>query len=176
MNRLLQTERLILRTATEEDARQMIEGRNSPFVLKYNLYPLATIDDIIYEITHIDTVLLTLKDTGKIIGCIYVKEDFLRYKVNSLELAAWIVEDYGAQGYMTEAGIALMRHLFADEGVNRLTSRVFSENTASLRINDKLGFEQEGYLPEAAVNDKGKVFDLVLFSVTKERFAKLHGI
>lgn len=176
MNRLIKTERLILRTATVEDAQGMIEGRNSPFVLKYNLYPVATIDDIIYEITNIDTVLLTLKETGKIIGCIYVKEDFLRYKVNSLELAAWIAEDYGAKGYMTEAGIALMRHLFTKEGVKRLTSRVFSENIASRRINDKLGFEQEGYLPQAAVNDQGKVFDLILFSITKERFAELHGI
>lgn len=176
MDRFLETERLILRTPSLNDVETIMEGRNSPFVLKYNLYCVATEEDIRYEIENIDCVLLILKQTAQVIGCIYIKEDFLRYRVHSYELAAWVKEEFAAHGYMTEAGITLMRHLFAAEGVKRLTARVFSENVASRGIMKKLGFRQEGYLPEASMNDSGKVFDLILYSIGKDEFEASYGL
>src|ERR1041384_40120 len=59
-------------------------------------------------------------------------------------LGYWLGEPCWSQGYMTEAARALLTHVFASIPDDTIYSGAFSENAASLRIQDKLGFTRDG--------------------------------
>lgn len=55
-------------------------------------------------------------------------------------LGYWLGESYWGKGYMTEALQALIAHYFATTGNQSLTSGMYADNTASRRVQEKLGF------------------------------------
>ena len=166
----IETERLILRTPTPSDVDLLADERNTPFVMRYNLYGISTADDIRAEIEAYDTVVMVLKATGMPIGCIYVKNDDFRYHVNSKEISRWLTVENSAKGIMSEVGPAIIGHLFRNENIDRLTARIFAPNIASIKLVEKLGFKKEGYLCEAVKNSKGQVFDLALYSLSRAEY------
>ena len=71
---------------------------------------------------------------------------------------------------MCEALDAIINYLFSVEGHERVAGQILSENRASIRLVEKLGFEQEGYLKRALRNSKDEVFDVVLYSLDRETY------
>jgi RimJ/RimL family protein N-acetyltransferase len=59
-------------------------------------------------------------------------------------LGYWLGQPYWGSGYMTEAALAFIRHLFASTGRDTIYSGAFADNAASLRVQEKLGFERSG--------------------------------
>lgn len=55
-------------------------------------------------------------------------------------LGYWLGEAYWNKGYMTEALTALIAHYFATTKNGSLTSGMYADNTASRRVQQKLGF------------------------------------
>lgn len=56
------------------------------------------------------------------------------------ELGYWLGEPYWDKGYMSEAAKALLETAFATGHYPQVRARVLAENTASLRVLDKVGF------------------------------------
>jgi RimJ/RimL family protein N-acetyltransferase len=56
----------------------------------------------------------------------------------------WLGRPYWGRGYMTEAVHGLCRHVFATSPHDAIYSGVFAGNAASLRVQEKLGFVQDG--------------------------------
>lgn len=166
---IYKTERLIVRSPLPSDADILAEGRNTPFVRRYNLYGVSSGENVLRELETYRTFVLDEQGKAAAIGCIYAKDDLFRYHVKSLELSGWLKEEYARLGYMTEALIKVMEILFS-EGVERLSAWVFSENTASLKLMNKVGFLQEGILHEGCRRGDGKVFDVCLFSVGRKEW------
>jgi len=174
MKRYYETERLILRSPIPTDAPDISKVRNSDFVQRYNLYTDSSTEDVLAELERYDLVILLEKHTGRFLGLIHIKEDYIRYHVDSMELAGWLDMSVAKQGFMSEALRGLIPNLF-NEGIARLTARVFSDNLASVRLMESIGFVREGYLREAVKNSSGEIFDMILFSVTEEEFKKRVG-
>jgi RimJ/RimL family protein N-acetyltransferase len=61
-------------------------------------------------------------------------------------MSGWIAEEVESQGYMTEAGEALVPWAFSALPINRITAWNMVRNPASGRVLRKLGFTQEGCL------------------------------
>jgi len=59
-------------------------------------------------------------------------------------LAFWLGQPYWGRGYMTEAARAFIAHLFASTTVDTIYTGAFADNAASLRVQEKLGFERVG--------------------------------
>jgi RimJ/RimL family protein N-acetyltransferase len=59
-------------------------------------------------------------------------------------LAFWLGQPYWGHGYMTEAAHAFIAHLFASTAVDTIYTGAFADNAASLRVQEKLGFERTG--------------------------------
>ena len=63
----------------------------------------------------------------------------------------WLGQPYWRRGYMSEAARAFIAHVFEVTGENKIYSGAVSENIASLRIQEKLGFVRAGeatlYMP-----------------------------
>lgn len=161
---MFQTERLTVRSPRPSDADALAEGRNTSFVRRYNLYGESTGEDVLRELEAYRTFVLAERGNDGAIGCIYAKDDLFRYHVKSLELSGWLKEEYARRGYMSEALVKVMEILFA-EGAERLSAWVFSENTASLKLMERVGFRLEGTLREGCRRSDGKLFDVCLFSV-----------
>lgn len=62
----------------------------------------------------------------------------------NLELGYWLAERHWGKGFATEAGHAAVSIGFADFGVPHLTSGHFTENIASGKVLEKLGFAYTG--------------------------------
>jgi RimJ/RimL family protein N-acetyltransferase len=78
------------------------------------------------------------------------------------ELGYWLARPFWNQGIMTAVVAAVCTHAFETLRLLKLTANVFSFNTASTRVLQKCGFEQEGYLRKHIVKD-GKLIDSIVF-------------
>ncbi len=170
----LETERLILRNARPEDADEFYEIRNSPYVLQYN--PMGSLSrerlakQLEKDAVSEKALYLERKEDKRVIGAIYFSEDDLRYRMESLTLAYYLGEPYANRGYMTEALDRALEYAFKDLAVPLVAARVFSDNTASLRVLEKLGFRQEGKLRQAVRDLNDAVHDDVLFSLLCQEY------
>jgi ribosomal-protein-alanine N-acetyltransferase len=80
------------------------------------------------------------------------------------EVGYSVQKDFWGKGLGTEALGILVRHAFEDRGLRRLEADVDPRNVGSLRILERNGFVQEGYLRERWEID-GDIQDSVLFGL-----------
>jgi RimJ/RimL family protein N-acetyltransferase len=59
-------------------------------------------------------------------------------------LGYWLGQPYWGRGFMSEAAEGFTRHLFASADHDTIYSGAFADNAASLRVQEKLGFERTG--------------------------------
>ena len=164
-----ETERLVIRRARPDDADDILSFINSEFVMRYNCYEPFSREKLTSVIeTRPDWVLLE-KCSGRVVGTVGVEEDSMRYNPKAAGLNYMLREDCARKGYMSEALTAILRELF-DEGKEIISARIFSKNTASVRLVESLGFRREGMLRNAIVRYDGRCFDDCLYSITKEEF------
>lgn len=168
----LETQRLILRNLKEADLPAYLRFRNSEFVLRYNAMARQSTEEaeefIRNNLTNERHVAIARKDTDAFVGMIYIEEDSLRYKANSLEVAYWLGESYSKQGIMTEALGAVVSYLFSREQISSVTVRVFADNPGSVKLLRRLGFLQEGHLRQSVLGYDGALHDDLLFSLRKD--------
>ena len=78
----------------------------------------------------------------KVIGMINYHHRNLREK--RVDVGWLILPQYQGKGYMTEAGRALLRHLFDDLGVHKVEALIERANKPSAALARRLGFRLEG--------------------------------
>ena len=186
---ILETERLILRqiTTSEEDGRDSLEFINDYSVYRYwGLYdetkdtngrhrPKKKIKlDYHYNLTMKEykakrelTWLMELKDNHKVIGEI-VLYDFRLQK--QADIGYRINKDYWGKGYAPEAGQAMIKVAFEEMDLTRLQIRCFTNNPGSVRVAQKLGFQEEGLIRKGAII--GVMTDYYIFGLLREEYDK----
>lgn len=168
----LETERLIIRRPKPEDVEDILQFRNSEFVLKYNCMRIYSREDIISRILPDPHALaIVKKETGKVIGMISVEDDSVRSpSIPSKELSYYLCEQETRKGYMREALQAVIRHLFTQENMECIGVRVFTDNEASNRLALALGFHKEGVVRRCVKAYKDVIYDDTLYSLLREEF------
>lgn len=92
------------------------------------------------------TLAIQPKDSGALAGEILFKLESVHAKQGEI---GWSLHpDSVGHGYVTEAAIALLRYGFAHFGFHRVFARIDTENTASIRVAERLGMRREGHLIE----------------------------
>ncbi|MDR1892068.1 MAG: GNAT family N-acetyltransferase [Oscillospiraceae bacterium] len=113
---------------------------------------------------------IELRGTGKLIGtCSYVSIDPF-FKVTELGYA--ISDAYWGFGYGSEAAMALVHFGFRQVGFQRMESRCMPENTASLRVLEKIGMSFEGVLCKG-IYCKGAPRDIRLYAITDDVYNRM---
>jgi ribosomal-protein-alanine N-acetyltransferase len=173
----LRTPRLILRELVAEDAEAVFAVRSDYEVTRLNTgEPLERVEQAAALIRAIGAAYfeqselrwgITLKGKNIVIGmCGYnywVRRDYracVGYDLGRL---------YWGQGLMTEAMRAVVRFGFERMTLNRVEADASAENIGSIRVLEKLGFQQEGVEREQYYED-GQFHDLVLFSLLKRDY------
>lgn len=170
----LETKRLILRTPEIRDAADYVSIHNSRFVLRFNAMAPVTEEKVMARMNDPEylenTLFIELKQTGCIIGAVFLEEDSLRWGVNSKELSYFIAEDHSRNGYMKEALHALIAHLFESSDLTCVAARSFAPNVASRALLASLGFHQDGIIPRCVKGYGDTIFDDTLHSLFREDF------
>ena len=168
----IETERLVLRVLSENDARDLFDIFSDHEVMKYwNTAPWSSIDEARSFITssveamNINTELtlgIYLKESGQLLGKIML----FNYQKESrrAEIGFGVSRKFWGQGIVFEAGSALVNHAFNALHLRRIEAEIDPNNTSSGKALDRLGFVKEGHLRQRwEVN--GVVSDSALYGL-----------
>ncbi len=82
------------------------------------------------------------------------------------EIGYWLAKPHWGRGIMSAVVRKVCRFAFDEWGLVKITAHVFACNTASARVLEKCGFEQEGYLKKHYQKD-GQLIDARSFALLK---------
>ena len=121
-----------------------------------------------------DSITFAITRDGALIGSIDVisKPASAVQRDSGYSLGYWLGEPFWGEGLMSEAARAFVAHFFATKPDDVLYSGAFSENAASLRIQEKLGFQRDGENMFYS-RPRGGELPHVSTSLTRAAFARL---
>jgi len=174
----LETERLILRRFTAEDAAAMFANwANDPEVAQYVLWePHGTVEvtqqllaDWVasYEKPDFYQWGMELKETGELIGgisSVHAQDD-----IKMTEIGYCIGKAWWRKGYTSEALTRLLQFFFEGVGLNRVESRFDPRNLGSGKVMEKAGLQYEGTMRESELL-KGELCDTVHYAILAKDF------
>ena len=149
--KILETERLILRQLSTDDAEFILRLLNEPsFIQNIGDRGVRTLDDAhsyilrvpvaSYEKNGFGLNLVTVKETGASIGmCGLIKRDALE----DVDIGYAFLPEYWSRGYAVEAAIAVKEYARTVIGLKRLVAITDPENQASIRVLEKIGLRFE---------------------------------
>ncbi len=173
---LLQTKRLLLREIVPEDASAVFAFRSDPEVQRYNGGVLTHLDqasDLIAQLAAgygQQTMLewgVTLQGDDTVLGIFgYANWSQLH---RHAEIGYCLARAYWRQGIAWEALQAIIAFGFEGMDLNRIFAYPLVKNSASLRLLEKLGFQQEGVRREELWVD-GAFHDEALFALLRREY------
>jgi ribosomal-protein-alanine N-acetyltransferase len=180
----METERLILRPFTREDAQAMFDNwANDPEVTKYLTWPahdsLGVTQWVLnewvqgYEKPDFYQWAIVPKDYGQPVGCISVVEK--RDDVQWMEIGYCMGKQWWGKGIMPETLKAVMTYLFEEVGVLRLQACHDVRNPNSGAVMRKCGMTYEGTLRQYTRNNQG-ICDVSVYSILKAEYDRKHSL
>ncbi|MNU55274.1 ribosomal-protein-S5-alanine N-acetyltransferase [compost metagenome] len=178
----LESSRLRLRKLEDTDAAQLYKYWGDDEVVRYlNMSRLESVQDTLDMINLLnglseseDTLRwgIELKETGILIGSCGFNVWQLA-GANRGEIGYDLGVSYWGRGYMPEALLTMIEFGYSVMGLNRIEALVLPENSASRRMLDKLGFQEEGLLREYQQNEQAEGYiDLHLYALLKREFVQ----
>ena len=107
---------------------------------------------------------IELKETGEVIGSISVPS--VKESVKEMTLGYCLGTKWWGRGIMTEAGQAVVKYLFEEIGVERISAVYAKENFKSRMVMLQLGMKYEGTLRRAALCNSG-IVDIVCYALLR---------
>lgn len=176
----LETDRLILRRLTKEDAKEAYNNWcSSDVVSKYVLWDKhKNVDETkkLFEMweeeyNENDTFrwIVELKETKELIGTIdVVSKKFLKF--STCEIGYCYGEKFWNKGYGTEALKRVIKFLFEDVDLEVIFAGHLSNNPASGKVMQKAGMKYEGTERSRIVDKDGIRNDILVYSILKEEY------
>lgn len=174
------TKRLILRPIITDDVYDVFEYSKEPNVgPNAGWKPHESIEESLQVMQDIfinkeNVFGIVLKKTGKLIGSVGLIDDKKRENDAVKMLGYAIGEKYWGQGYMTEAGKAVVLHGFKIINLALISAYCYSSNTRSQGVLNKLGFQYEGKLALCEKIYDGSVYDNECFALWPEELNSLY--
>lgn len=171
----LETERLILRKITVNDAEAMYNNwASDDVVARYVTWPphqsveetkgLLEMWEKEYENDNCYRWVIELKNEKKAIGTV----DVCRIKEDdeTAEIGYCISRDYWNSGIVTEAAKSVVAYLLKEVGFYRIEAQHHLNNPASGRVMQKIGMKYEGVVRGGRLV-KGEHVDVAMYAILK---------
>lgn len=129
-------------------------------------YSLQKLEDFLKGVEKREILFwaIVIKENGKHIGNIKIDPISKRNKTGEYGILIGDKTAWG-QGYAKEATQTILDFCFSDKvGLRKVTLGVVADNTAALRLYQKLGFGEEGLYKQHAYHD-GKWCDIVRMAI-----------
>jgi len=168
----LNTERLVLRRITPNDAGDFFILRSDKNIMQHIGRPLAiSVNDAIELINVIEDLLLnnngitwgiTLKNKNTLAGTIglwkLIKEHY------RAEIGYLLHPELQGKGIMQEAMAAVLDYGFKNIGIHSVEAKVSPENRASIKLLERNNFIREAYFKENYYHN-GEFLDTYIYSL-----------
>ncbi|TKC15516.1 GNAT family N-acetyltransferase [Robertmurraya kyonggiensis] len=174
---ILETNRLVLRKVTKDDAEDILKYLSDEEVMKYyGLDPFETIEDVMDEISWYQSIFenktgirwgISLKEQGKMIGSCGFHNRVSQH--SRTEIGFELSQEYWGQGIAGEAIGAILQYSFEHMDLNRIEALIEPPNLPSQKLVEKQGFVREGLLRQYEYTS-GKFDDLYMYSMLKQDF------
>lgn len=157
MNIVIETERLILRTFTEDDGLLIYELNKDPDVTQYTGDPVQDIEHACQILKQVILPQYALYNHGR--WAVHVKSglEFIgwcglkaRPERNEIDLGYRFMKSAWGKGFATEAAFACLQYGFEKLNLPRIVGRAMPQNIASLKVLEKCGMK---YIGEEVVDD-----------------------
>lgn len=175
--RTLETERLVLKAYSIEDAEGLYNYAKNPNVGPHAGWkPHESVEESLEIIESLflpaEAWAIRLKGDSRIIGTIAFEEDRHRDDM-SKEIGYSLAEDAWGKGYMTEACGEVLRFAFDELCLNLVGICTGPQNKRSQSVIRKCGFVYEGRLRKAYHTYTGIYRDSLCYSILKEEWREL---
>ena len=176
---VLETERLILRPWSEEDAEECYRYAKDPDVGPAAGWAAHTSVENSREIirnvlSKPETYAIVLKETGLPVGSIGLHRNDLASKDDEAELGYWLGKPYWGRGLVPEAARELLRHAFEDRKLERVWCGYYDGNEKSRRVQEKLGFSHQWTSENVPVPQLNEVRKGHVNRMTREEWEALY--
>ncbi|HPG11542.1 MAG TPA: GNAT family N-acetyltransferase [Chitinophagaceae bacterium] len=151
MEIILETERLLMRKFTIDDAQLIYDLNLDPEVIRYTLDPIKDIEHARQVLESTILPQYALYNHGR--WAVLVKPDLqfigwcglkARPERDEIDLGYRFIKDAWGKGYATEAAFACLKYGFEQLGLKRIVGRAMPQNVASLRVLEKCGMQYIG--------------------------------
>lgn len=106
---------------------------------------------------------------GELVGDITVNN--CDQRIGSLSYGLNTKREHRRNGYASEAVLLVLRYYFQEMRYQKVTVRVYSFNEPSIKLHEKLGFQQEGRI-RRTVFTRGQYYDELVYGMIAEEFAE----
>ena len=174
--KIIETERLVLRPVTLDDAETMFEYASNKENTRYTFPTNQSLEETknniaqFYLANPLGRWGIELKNTGEFIGTIDLhKMDMVLKKAS---IGYIIHQKYWNQGLTTEANRVVIKLAFEEIGMNKLTALHDKDNPASGKVMEKSGMRFSHEEPYASMDqhEKGRIVTRVHYTLTKEDY------
>jgi len=173
----LTTERLLLRDFTDSDAADILRFRSDSEVQQYNTDPMrdeAEARGLIrtmgawYVTRQAIQWGITLREEHRVIGICGVHDWSRRHR--RAYVGYDLAREYWDQGLASEAMRAVVWFAFEQLDLHRLEAITIAENVRSIRLLERLGFQQEGLRREYSVESDGAYHGSAIFGLLRRDY------
>lgn len=152
MNVIIETDRLLLRTFTIEDAPLIYNLNLDPEVIRFTLDPIKNLDHARQILEHVILPQYALYNHGR--WAVHMKHrksavaerEFIgwcglkaRPERNEIDLGYRFIKTAWGKGFATEAACACIEYGFEKLHLQRIIGRAMPENNGSLKVLEKCG-------------------------------------
>ena len=173
----LETERLVLRAVTADDAQHIFEFRSDYEVQKYNGPVQKRVSDAYSLILSLQkefrlqegiTWGVAIKAHDELIG-LFGLHQWNQYHRRA-ELGLDLNRAYWGQGIATEALSAILAFGFTRLNLNHIFASTIVSNKRSVQLLERLGFHRDGTRRSFSYEDDGTFHDSALYSLLQSEF------
>lgn len=187
---MIETQRLILRPFTENDAEDAFQYLNEPTVHCFECMRVNTLEESKKSVLERAKdkeyyFAIVLKENGKVIGEIDAMPesptpDETNRTLDTFSPCWMLNQDYQGKGYAYEAACVFFDYLFNQKGARRIYAYTEDYNISSQKLCEKLGMRREGMFMEfvSFVNDKdgNPIYEnTIQYAILKKEWEKLNG-
>jgi len=179
---VFETEHLLIRELRMSDAQDQLEYAQDDEIAALGLWlPQKTLQENINDIQE------TINHYASGSNFSWAVEHRTDHKmIGRIQLGGYNLRDaradigyaynrlYWGKGYATEAALAILKFGFATLKLHRVGATVLPDNTGSIRVLEKLGFQQEG-IRRQAYSLRGPYEDLFCYSILAPEWRELYS-
>lgn len=180
---LLITERLLLREFTANDWHAIFAYQSDPRYLRYSPWTQRQREDVVWLVQecirwqHAQPrgkfqLAIVLQTPHLLIGTCGIRMATAHAHV--AELGYELHPDYWGQGYATEAARSLLTFGFEPLGLQRVWAHCVAENTASIRVLERLGMHYKQRLRKHTLM-KNRWWDMLVYAIDRAAWQEQEG-
>jgi RimJ/RimL family protein N-acetyltransferase len=148
MDVVIETDRLLFRRFTEDDAPLLYDLNLDPEVIRYTHDPLTDVEHARKILKEVILPQHILYDHGRWAVHLRSGSEFIGWcglknltETNEVDLGYRFKKNFWGNGYATEAARACIKYGFATLNLGRIVGRALPANLASIRVLEKCGME-----------------------------------